>query len=94
MEAARSTETKARAKSIWEAATHVATEQPYLISKGINGHKVRLFNDEFMVAGMDCRGALVVPMQDAAGDGSQLQLINANGEKRYLPGPSRPVCTF
>lgn len=86
-EAGRLAETKSRANAVWEASAPVGAEHPYLTTKGIGAHEVRLMTESLTIAGMDCAGALVVPMRDSAGEICQLQLISPIGEKRYLPGP-------
>lgn len=86
-EATRLSETKARAIAIWEASARTADAHPYLSHRSVGAHKVRIFGGELVIAGMDCAGALVVPMRNAAGELCQLQLIAPNGDKRYLPGP-------
>jgi len=86
-EAARSAETKDRAHVIWEAAARTVGDHPYLAARGICSHKARAFEGELTIGGMDCYGALVIPMRDAAGELRQAQLISLHGEKRFLPGP-------
>jgi putative DNA primase/helicase len=85
--ARRCLETKDRAKAIWEASARSLSDHPYLTDKGIDAHGTRLFSECLTIAGMDCVGALIVPMRDATGELCQLQLIAPNGDKRYLPGP-------
>jgi putative DNA primase/helicase len=86
-EAGRLAETKNRANAIWEASVQAGVEHPYLTAKGVGAHKVRLMTESLTIAGLNCAGALVVPMRDSAGEIFQLQLISSIGEKRYLPGP-------
>ena len=85
-EADRLADTKARAQSIWEASARTVGDHPYLVAKGIAAHGARIFSGEMTIAGMDCKGALIVPMRDCAGELCQLQLISADGDKRFLPG--------
>jgi putative DNA primase/helicase len=86
-DAARLLETKSRAQAIWEAASGVIGDHPYLTLKGVAAHKIRVFRDALTICRMDCAGALVIPMRDASGELCHLQMIAPNGEKRYLPGP-------
>ncbi|HUX73797.1 MAG TPA: AAA family ATPase [Steroidobacteraceae bacterium] len=86
-EAARSAETMDRAHAIWDAAGRTVGDHPYLAARGICSHKVRVFGGELTIGGVDCSGALVIPMRDAAGELRQAQLISLQGEKRFLPGP-------
>lgn len=86
-DADRQAETQSRAQSIWDASARTVGDHPYLVEKGIAAHGVRLFSGELVIAGMDCNGALVVPMRDAAGALCQLQFVSADRGKRFLPGP-------
>ena len=60
---------------IWNAARPAYEEHPYLASKGVVAHGLRVF-----------KGALVVPVHDAAGELHSLQFIGASGTKRFLKG--------
>ncbi len=59
----------------WHAATP-CTGHPYLTTKGVQAHGVRV----------DPAGALVVPMRDTGGAMHSLQTIGADGDKRFLSG--------
>ena len=63
------------AERIWHAAPPADQEHPYLARKGIAPHGLRVF-----------KGALVVPIRDAAGVLHSLQFIGAGGTKRFLKG--------
>ena len=63
------------AARIWDAAKP-CDDHPYLRHKVIGGHGCR----------RGARGQLVVPMRDATGKLASLQLIGADGTKRYLAG--------
>ncbi len=58
----------------WQAATP-ATESPYLTTKGVQAHGVRLEGE-----------ALMIPMRDTAGTLHSLQVIDREGCKRFQPG--------
>lgn len=58
----------------WQAATP-ATEHPYLSSKGVQAHGVKLEGE-----------ALLIPMRDTAGTLHSLQVIDPEGGKRFQPG--------
>ena len=60
----------------WEAAKPAPDSHPYLARKGVQAHGLRV----------DADGRLLVPVRDRAGELQSLQYINADGEKRFLPG--------
>lgn len=69
-------EARQRAQDAWSKAQEVGPDShPYLRTKGVQAHGTR-------VAG----GRLIVPVCDLAGDLHSLQLIDAAGVKRFLPG--------
>ena len=66
----------------WQAATP-ATGHPYLSAKGIKAHGAR------------CEGgALLVPVRDADGELRSLQVIDAEGGKRFHTGGQVAGCYF
>jgi putative DNA primase/helicase len=83
---------KARATKIWESSSDVGGDHKYLESKQVMAHGARVYQGE-RIDGTSCDGALVVPIQDAAGDVCQLQLIFPDGKKRFLRGP-KPAGLF
>ena len=93
-QAARLAETKDRATAIWEASARTVNAHPYLIAKHIDAHRARIFGGELTVGGMNCAGALVVPMRDPSGAVCQIQFIAPSGDKRFLPGPKPPGLYF
>ncbi len=78
----RRTAARARAAEIWQAASPAADDHPYLVSKGIAAHGVRVHE-----------GALVVPVRDRA-DLHSLQFIGADGTKQFLRGGRTRGCYF
>jgi len=58
----------------WQAASP-ATAHPYLTSKGVQTHGVKLEGE-----------ALLIPMRDTAGTLHSLQVIDPEGGKRFQPG--------
>jgi putative DNA primase/helicase len=58
----------------WQSA-QVVTEHPYLTVKGVRAYGVKLDRME-----------LLVPMRDTTGSLHSLQVIDANGSKRFQPG--------
>jgi putative DNA primase/helicase len=72
-----------KARYIWEQATPItkASQHPYLVTKRIHPHGVRLY-----------KGALVVAIYDEIGAILNLQFINADGSKRFLSGGKKKGC--
>lgn len=60
-----------------------ATDHAYLRRKGIKPHGAKLHG-----------GSLVLPMRDSSGTLHSLQFIDAEGEKRFLPGGRVAGCYF
>ena len=89
MQAARDAEQAQRhrqaseaAASRWNKATP-ATEHPYLTTKGIKPNGIRTEG-----------GNLLVPMRDTSGKLHSLQVIDAQGDKRFLLGGRVSGCYF
>jgi putative DNA primase/helicase len=80
----RQAEAAARTTAIWEKA-EPDPEHVYLIRKGIAAHGVRRENRT---------NNLIVPMYDETGALVNLQRIDPNGEKRFLPGGRKIGCLF
>lgn len=87
-------ETAARAARIWREAQPVDDSHPYLKSKGVQSHGVRIYRGPLALNTMKCDGALLVPARNAAGELVSLSFIAPSGEKRYLSGPRPPGCYF
>lgn len=64
------------AAAIWEAATPASGEHPYLASKSVLPHGLRVTGD----------GRLVCPIYRPDGELASLQFIAPDGEKRFLSG--------
>lgn len=92
--ARRTAGARTRAKAIWDASARTVGDHPYLIRKGITAHGVRLFGGSLTLGKVDCVGALVIPMRDAAGDLCQAQLVPLQGKKLFLPAPNPPGLYF
>ncbi len=71
-----------KAAAIWKLATP-CDAHPYLLTKGISAHGVRLY-----------KGRLVIPARDASGILHTLQFIDAEGSKRFLTGGRKRDCYF
>lgn len=91
-QAKRRADAAAKATTIWnkplsalDAGTPAVSEHPYLKSKGIQSHGAKVFRDSLTIGGMDCNGALMLAVK-LRGKITSLQFINADGEKRFLPG--------
>ncbi|MDR4495115.1 MAG: AAA family ATPase [Nitrospirales bacterium] len=63
-----------RAAAIWEASTPAPPEHPYLVTKHIQPHGVRVSD-----------GKLIIPAYDDAGRITTLQFIKPDGTKKFLP---------
>lgn len=79
--ASRKAEARERAAAIWAAAK--PGPHPYLDRKGIEAHGARVY-----------KGALVIPVRDAAGALHSLQFIAEDGTKRFLTGGRVEGCYF
>lgn len=107
---AKQAEAQAEATSIWnapasalEATQPSVSEHPYIKRKGIMPHGVKVYRGSLTIGGMDCNGALMIPMK-LNGKITSLQFINRDGEKRFLPSgekggfligkitPDAPIC--
>ena len=77
--------TKARNKAnhIWEQSTEAPTDHPYLLSKNVQPHGLKL-----------SRGKLVVPLYDQNQILQSLQFIVPDGEKKFLRGGRIKSCYF
>jgi len=87
----RRKEAAGKAASIWnepasalEAGCPAVSEHRYLKHKGIQPHGAKIYRGSLTIGGMDCNGALMIPMK-LNGKITSLQFINAEGEKRFLP---------
>ena len=72
-----------KARHIWANATPITdpSQHPYLVKKRVKPHCARLY-----------KGALVIPLVDETGVIVNLQLINADGTKRFLSGGKKKGC--
>jgi putative DNA primase/helicase len=59
-------------------------EHPYLKRKCIRAHGAKIFRGDMSIGGMNCNGALMIPMH-LNSKITSLQFINGKGEKRFLP---------
>ena len=71
--ARRHASARERAARIWAKARPAQPDHPYLVSRAVSAHGLRVY-----------RGALVVPVRDMAGELHGLQFIGAGGIKRFL----------
>lgn len=86
--------TKERSASIWAESSPARDDHPYLKRKGVKAHGLREYRGAFLLNGMKCDGALVVPARNAAGELVSLSFISPDGEKRYMSGPREPGCYY
>ena len=82
-EAARYAEAAKKAAWIWKHAKPAPASHPYLATKGVAAHGLRLWKD-----------SLVVPVQDVDGELHSLQFIMADGAKRFLAGGRKRGCFY
>jgi putative DNA primase/helicase len=75
-----------RALSIWESAEPAQGDHPYLVAKGVKAHGLRLYRGGVSIGGVQCDGALIVPVRDASGEMQTVEFITADGVKRFLSG--------
>lgn len=80
-----------KAQAIWneqpgalEATQPSVSEHLYIKRKGIMPHGAKVYHGSLKIGGMDCNGALMLPMK-LGGKITSLQFINRDGEKRFLP---------
>ena len=76
-------EARMRAALIWRAAQPAPDSHPYLLSRQVRSHGLRLH-----------RGGLVVPLRDTSGALQNLQFISEDGAKRFLKGGRVRGCYF
>jgi putative DNA primase/helicase len=79
----RRAEARTRAVSLWRAAQPAPDSHPYLLSKQVRSHGLRVH-----------RGCLVVPLRDASGALQNLQFIGEDGAKRFLKGGRVRGCYY
>ncbi|MCK6419024.1 MAG: toprim domain-containing protein [Alphaproteobacteria bacterium] len=82
-EEARRNAAREKALAIWKSSPPAPPDHPYLVKKCVRNHGLRLH-----------KGALVVPMRDSYGILHSLQLIDAEGNKRFLSGGRKGGCYF
>jgi putative DNA primase/helicase len=75
--ALRHASARERAAHIWSSAQSAPGDHPYLVAKVVAAHGLRV-----------CRGALVVPVCDTAGELHGLQFIDAGETKKFLKDSS------
>lgn len=85
-EAQRHAEAASRAAEIWSAAKPAPADHRYLVKKGVQPHGLRVHLGTLKVGGVDCDGALVMPLRDTNGTLHTVEFIAADGTKRYLTG--------
>ncbi len=88
----RRAQAAAQAKAIWnsepsplDAGCPAVHEHPYLLKKGIQSHGAKVYRGSLTIRGMDCNGALMIPVT-LNKKITSLQFINADGEKRFMFG--------
>lgn len=94
-QAKRRTDAANKASSLWnakpsalEAGCPSVNEHPYLGKKRIQSHGAKVYRGSLTIGGMDCNGALMLPVK-FNGKITSLQFIAEDGEKRFLPGGAK-----
>jgi putative DNA primase/helicase len=75
------------AKQIWNVAGTCA-DHPYLARKSVKAYGVRIYRGNLTIRDMKCDGALLVPLR-VSGKLKTLEFIDAQGDKRFLPGGAK-----
>jgi putative DNA primase/helicase len=87
-------EAAARAQEIW-ASSRPAKGHAYLTTKGIPSYGLKVYAGErLVIRDMDCDGALILPLRNAAGEIRSLEFISPTGEKRFLPDADYRGCFY
>ena len=76
-------ESRSRAKEIWDQSTEATDDHPYLLSKMVQNHGLKL-----------SEGKLVVPLYDQDHVLQSLQFISQTGEKKFLGGGRTKGCYY
>ena len=76
-------ESVSRANQIWKQSTEAPTDHPYLQSKKVQPHGLKL-----------SRGKLVVPLYDQDSILQSLQFIGPDGDKKFLRGGLTKGCYY
>ena len=74
---------RAKAKLLWAQSSPALDNHPYLLTKGVKSHGLRLNNN-----------TLVIPLRDGQGTLQSLQFIDGDGNKRFLSGGQKKGCYF
>src|ERR1017187_4528945 len=83
---------RVQANQIWNAASAAADDHPFLVRHGVKAHGLRMFHGRLSIGDVDCDGALLLKIRDAAGIVQSVGFITAGGEKRHLPGGRKSGC--
>lgn len=71
------------ATAIIDSAPSAPVDHPYLLKKGVRSHDIRLLGDKLLIPAMRFNGEIAT-----------YQTIDANGEKRFLPGGGKQGTFF
>ena len=74
---------RSKASKIWEQSAEAPTDHPYLLSKKMQPHGLKL-----------SRGKLIVPLYDQNQILQSLQFIGTDGEKKFLVGGLTKGCYY
>jgi putative DNA primase/helicase len=74
------------AAKLLAAAEQAPDDHYYLARKGIKPHGVKVYRGNRIIGGMNCDGALMIPLRDINKVTHNIQFIAPNGKKRFLPG--------
>jgi putative DNA primase/helicase len=83
-----------KAQEIWEAAEAAPPDHPYFVKKSVKPNWLRQQLGPLKISGIDCDGALIVPVYDAENVLRSLQFITREGDKLNLPGGRKAGCFY
>ena len=90
----RQAEARERAQQLWHDAESATDDHPYLQSKGVAAHGLKVFHGQLAIGGVSCDGALLVKIRDCAGTIHSVGFITASRQKVHLPGGRKSGCFF
>lgn len=93
-EARRHAEAATKAAELWQHMLLAPSDHPYLTTKGVLAHDLRVYSGALHIASQSMDGAFVVPLCDASGALCSLEFITKDGDKFFLPGGRKRGCWY